>query len=316
MSRPAVVGCCAAALLVGVIVGRATGSGSSRTVTVSETVERSVVVGAQHIGAARDPRNTGPLDLSRVSSARRGALLETTIVARAPWRDSLLRRGVRLSLLYDVDLDGSADRRDIVSLFNGKLMSWISSLGQGVQRAEVTRRSPTTITVSRDASLFYNRPGQGGQLLTSAINVAVVAKWNGRVDRVPNRGWITVPPPPAEDAAPSAATTLSAPKTTTAPCVRGSRAKSLAALGRDLAAIRAAAKLPTKDRLRGNAAINRATDRFLHDVALAPIGNKARNRWIDHAMSALAGVCEQCFQALEANRPVVDIKYPDAGCGA
>ena len=316
MSRPAVVGCCAAALLVGVIVGRATGSGSSRTVTVSETVERSVVVGAQHIGAARDPRDAGPLDLVRVAARRRGALLETTIVARSGWRDSLLRRAVGLSLLYDVDLDGRADRRDIVSLFDGKLMSWISSLGQGVQRADVARRSPTTITVARDASLFFNGPGRGGLLLTSAINVAVVATWKGGVDRVPNRGWITVPPPPPDSPA-STAPALSAPQTTTAAatCPHRSQERSQATLSRDLAAIRAAATRPTQDRLRGNAPINRATDRFLRDVALAPIGNKARNRWIDHAMSALAGVCGQCFQALEANRPVVDIEYPDTGCG-
>ena len=81
----------------------------------------------------------------------------------------------------------------------------------------------------------------------------------------------------------------------------------------DIAALRSAAKLPTKNRLLGNHAINVATDRFLRDVALAPIGNLARNRLIDHAMAALVGNCQQCFQALEAERPIPAIAHAHTG---
>jgi len=155
-----------------------------------------VVVSARHLGFARDPRDRGPLDLTRISSVRRGAMLQTTIVAHRAWRDSLLRRGrVSLSILYDRNGDGKPDRRDVVFLLRGRLTSWISSLGQGVQAAEVRRRSPTTISVSRDASVFYNAPRQAGLLWTSPIRVAVVARWKGGGDSVPDRGWITVPPP-------------------------------------------------------------------------------------------------------------------------
>jgi len=89
--------------------------------------------------------------------------------------------------------------------------------------------------------------------------------------------------------------------------------KALAKIHRDIADLRAAAKLPTKDTLIGNHAINVATDRFLRDVALAPLGNLQRNRLIDHAMSALVGNCEQCFQALEAERPIVSIAHAHNG---
>ena len=196
MSRLAVGAICAAVLLAGFIAGRVTGRGSSGTVTVSDTVERVVVVSATHLGSARDARNEGPLDLARVGSVRRGILLRTTITAHRAWRDSLLRRGrVGLSLLYDTNGDGRTDRRDVVSLFHGQLSSWISDLGQGVQYADVRRRSATAITVARDASLFYNASGQAGLLATSPIGVAVVARWKGGGDRVPDRGWITVPPP-------------------------------------------------------------------------------------------------------------------------
>jgi hypothetical protein len=76
--------------------------------------------------------------------------------------------------------------------------------------------------------------------------------------------------------------------------------KAIAKLTADIAALR---------RARGNtAATNRTTDRFLLDVATAPIANLKRNRMIDHAVGALGGECEQCFQALEAARPIPNIR--------
>lgn len=171
---------------------------------MTDTVEHVVALGGgAHLGSARDARDGGRLDLVRVSSARHGDVLETTIVAARPWRDSLLRRGhVRLSILYDSNDDGKVDRRDIVFLFRGRITSWISSLGQGVQAATVTRRSATTISVARDASVFYNASGEAGMLATAPIGVAVLARWKGGADRLPNHGWITVLPPGATTASP------------------------------------------------------------------------------------------------------------------
>ncbi|HET8894323.1 MAG TPA: hypothetical protein VFM96_09535 [Gaiellaceae bacterium] len=67
-----------------------------------------------------------------------------------------------------------------------------------------------------------------------------------------------------------------------------------------------------------NAAVNHATDRFLNDVFTLPVDNLTRNREIDHAAAALAGRCPQCFQALEANRPIITIRFangsPTARC--
>jgi hypothetical protein len=88
----------------------------------------------------------------------------------------------------------------------------------------------------------------------------------------------------------------------------------LVKLNRDLAALRQAGRLPTKNTLIGNKAINVATDKFLYDVAVAPIDNLRRNRLIDHAMAALIGNCEQCFQALEAGRPIPAIRSGDLKC--
>jgi hypothetical protein len=92
--------------------------------------------------------------------------------------------------------------------------------------------------------------------------------------------------------------------------------QAVARLETDLTAIKHAAALPTRDTLKGNPAINRATDRFLLHVETAPIDNLTRNRMIDHAAALLTGSCEQCFQALEAGRPIVSIAHGDLGCPA
>jgi hypothetical protein len=93
-----------------------------------------------------------------------------------------------------------------------------------------------------------------------------------------------------------------------------SQVRALAKIHRDIAALAAAYKLPVKDELKGNHAINAATDRFLNDVQLAPISNLQRNRLTDLAMSAIGTHCQQCFQALEANRPIPAIRAGEIGC--
>jgi hypothetical protein len=99
-------------------------------------------------------------------------------------------------------------------------------------------------------------------------------------------------------------------------CESPKERQALARLDADLTAIKRAAALPAPDTLKGNTAINRATDRFLLHVETAPIDNLKRNRMIDHAAALLLGSCEQCFQALEASRPIVNIAHGDLGCPA
>jgi cytochrome c556 len=85
---------------------------------------------------------------------------------------------------------------------------------------------------------------------------------------------------------------------------------ALAVLTADIAAIRKASLTTRED----SPQINEATDRFIADVSTLPIGNLKRNRMIDHAMGALHGRCESCFQALEAGRPIPSIHYGSKGC--
>lgn len=79
-----------------------------------------------------------------------------------------------------------------------------------------------------------------------------------------------------------------------------------ARLLRDIELIRAAARRTDTSTLHGTPAVRRTTTRFLDDLSRSPDVERLRkNRLIDHAAGALGGTCEQCFQQLEAVRPII-----------
>jgi len=75
-------------------------------------------------------------------------------------------------------------------------------------------------------------------------------------------------------------------------------------LAADLRRLRVAAATVKGYTQNGNAAINRALDRFELDVAEESIPVHERSRYIDRAAAIVAPHCYLCFQALEANRPL------------
>ena len=75
---------------------------------------------------------------------------------------------------------------------------------------------------------------------------------------------------------------------------------------RDVELIRAEARTTPAASPKGTPALRRLTARFLGDYnRSSAIPRLRKNRMIDHAVGALAGACDQCFQQLEAIRPIV-----------
>ncbi len=72
----------------------------------------------------------------------------------------------------------------------------------------------------------------------------------------------------------------------------------------DLRRLRVAAAIVNGYTQNGNAATNRAVDRFELDVAVESIPVQERSRFIDRAAAIVGPRCYLCFQALEANRPL------------
>jgi hypothetical protein len=112
-----------------------------------------------------------------------------------------------------------------------------------------------------------------------------------------------------ERAATRAGSTADAAATTTVDKCNGSksaavRARKARLIQRDLVGLRRlAAPIQTRT-LNGTPALSNAVDKFLLDVATRDLPVHVRSRYIDRAVAIVTAVCEQCFQALEAARPV------------
>jgi hypothetical protein len=80
-------------------------------------------------------------------------------------------------------------------------------------------------------------------------------------------------------------------------------------LGTDVAAMRHEAQKVKRGTLLGTPGLRRATATFIEHLEKSHLTLKARNREIDHAAGAVATSCEQCFQQLEAIRPIPQIAH-------
>lgn len=98
------------------------------------------------------------------------------------------------------------------------------------------------------------------------------------------------------------------PTTTAGPAKQcRKQAVALTRINRDLTAMQRASTEATMSTL---------TDQFLLHVSTAPLTNLQRNRLIDHAAAAVSIKCPQCFQALEAERPIPAIRAGDLKCSS
>jgi hypothetical protein len=101
------------------------------------------------------------------------------------------------------------------------------------------------------------------------------------------------------------------PATTNARHARSPKARpyvrDYAHLYADIRAMRAEAAKVRHGSLLGTPGLRRTTGQFIEDLERSALGLKARNRMIDHAAAAVASSCEQCFQMLEAIRPIPQI---------
>jgi hypothetical protein len=85
--------------------------------------------------------------------------------------------------------------------------------------------------------------------------------------------------------------------------------RALERLAHDIAAMRSASARAPDDTLKGTPAARRTTSRFIVHLEQSTIDDLSKNRLIDHAAAAIASVCDQCFQQLEAMRPIPAIAH-------
>lgn len=97
--------------------------------------------------------------------------------------------------------------------------------------------------------------------------------------------------------------------TETKPALTARQARELAQLQADIKRIKVIAA-PVHHSLMGTPKLMAATGKFLDDEQRATLDNLTKNHLISLAASAVAGSCDQCFQQLEAARPIPAIAHP------
>ena len=85
--------------------------------------------------------------------------------------------------------------------------------------------------------------------------------------------------------------------------------QDLARLWRDTQRVRRVAAATNGSSLKGTPQVRLATSTFIDDLDRSRIDDLSKNRVIDHAAAAVAPVCGQCFQQLEAMRPIPAIAH-------
>ncbi|HVW89950.1 MAG TPA: hypothetical protein VHC01_10835, partial [Gaiellaceae bacterium] len=110
-------------------------------------------------------------------------------------------------------------------------------------------------------------------------------------------------------------------QTTTVPGVSASACEltaqtraQLAKAQRDLASLQRLAKKQKGYTELGTTAMQNATGRYLDDLTNSQLDHFRVNRLIDLGISAAGPYCGQCFQMLEANRPIPAMKYDGTHC--
>lgn len=191
---------CAVLLLAALVLAGCTGGGTE-TVEVTTMVQSTTTVEgpptARTTAENEDPDDTGSaLDIAFFDATRSGDLLAVSLRTRERWSSGLLagptpgEQGAdRITILYDVDLDGSADYRGRFISAGGVLSLFISGSGSQFEPIPVERPSGTTAQFVHPVDIFFMATGgpSEGDIQLQARTVA-----GGEEDVAPDAGWLRV----------------------------------------------------------------------------------------------------------------------------
>jgi hypothetical protein len=170
------------------------GAPTDRTPTAEATLAETVP--EQQPGLAEDNNDVGgPLDLEHVSAVRTGDLLAVSITTYERWDDDVLtgprfdRQGPnRMTVLYDVDLDGRTDYTGKIVFAEGALSLVLAGESQAFEPVPVERPDDATAQFVHPVDVFFvvlNDSEGGGD-----FQIAVETEAVGFQDRIPAEGWL------------------------------------------------------------------------------------------------------------------------------
>jgi hypothetical protein len=166
----------------------------------AETATAQQTVAEQQPGVAEDLNDTGgPLDLEAASAVRTGDLLAVSLTTYEAWDDAVVRGPRvdrpgpnRLTVLYDIDVDGRTDYTGKIIFADGALSLVIAGNGQAFEPVPVERPDDATAQFIHPVDVFFIVAGQAETESEQDIQVAVESEAVGFKDRIPAEGWILV----------------------------------------------------------------------------------------------------------------------------
>jgi hypothetical protein len=187
-----------------VLVVAGCGSGSTQTVEITTTVQETTTVEAPAPTGAtttapkpawNDPDDVdGQLDIRDLNATRTGDLVAVSLKTYEPWSSNVLVGSPlkvgpnRLTVYYDLDLDGHADRRGRIIFAGSRLSIFLSGGGQQFEPVPVERPNDVTAQYVHPVDIFFVNASSDVDIQIRAESV-----YNGQKDRAPDHGWILVP---------------------------------------------------------------------------------------------------------------------------
>jgi hypothetical protein len=196
-------------LFVTVLVLAGCSSGETETVEITTTVQATTTVEAPAPTVAttttapepagNDPDDVdGQLDVRNLNATRTRDLLAVSLTTYEPWSSNVLvgpgpnRYGPnRLTIFYDIDLDGTPDYRGKIVYSGGELSVYLTGEGQAFEPIPVERPNNVTAQFVHPVDIFFVPSGGSSEV---DIQIRVKSLYNGQQDRAPDAGrWLRVP---------------------------------------------------------------------------------------------------------------------------
>ena len=193
-------------MVIAALVLAGCSSGSTETVEVTTTQQVTTTVAA----APTIETTTGPeipttdpddvrgrLDVRNLNATRTGDLLAVSLTTYEAWNSSVLagpggpmQGANRITIHYDVDLDGRSDYVGRVTWTGGALSLFISGSGSQFEPVPVERPDNHTVQYVHPADVLF----PAGAATDVDVQVRAETVYGGQVDEAPDDGrWLGVP---------------------------------------------------------------------------------------------------------------------------
>ena len=195
-------------LLVAVLLLAACSSGETETVEITTTTVQAtttVEAAAPTVAmtttapAGSDPDDVdGQLDIRNLNATRIDDLLAVSLTTYEPWSSNVLvgpgpnRYGPnRLTIFYDIDLDGTPDYRGKIVYSGGELSVYLTGEGQAFEPIPVERPNNVTAQFVHPVDVLFVPSGGSSEV---DVQIRVKSLYNGQEDKAPDAGkWLGVP---------------------------------------------------------------------------------------------------------------------------